>query len=146
MKLRFLSLAAPAVVLALVACGGGSEVCPPDWNQSSDSPGDCAPPSSFVTQTTASIGSGVYGFMRTNAQGSGDQLVVGAKVFALPSTSTSCDAASVNEVGQAVTDDNGIYTMQLPAGDYFITSGEIPVCTAVHVDANTISDVALTSD
>ncbi len=68
-----------------------------------------------------------------------------ALVFALPSTDTTCDAASVNAVAQATTDDNGVFVMALPAGDYRITSGEVPACTAVHVDANQIVDVSLTS-
>jgi hypothetical protein len=143
MKLVVLSLLA----LAAVACSNSSEVCPSGWDESSDSPGDCAPSATYLSQTTSSLGSGVYGFMRTNTHGSGDQLVVGALVFALPaSAGSTCDAASVNAVAQATTDDEGVYTMQLAPGDYNITSGEVPVCTAVHVDANAISDVALTSD
>ncbi len=131
--------------VALMACGGGSQVCPTGWDESAQSPGDCAPSASFVSNTTSSLGSGVYGFMRTNAHGGSNQLVVGALVFALPATSTTCDAASVNAVAQATTDDNGVFTMKLAPGDYRITSGEIPACTAVHVDANSVSDVALTS-
>jgi hypothetical protein len=83
--------------------------------------------------------------MRTNAHGGKNQLVVGALVFAIPAASPTCDAASVNASGQATTDENGIYVMQLPPGDYRITSGEVPTCTLVHVDPGQITDVALTS-
>jgi len=69
---------------------------------------------------------------------------VGSDVFALPASATTCDAASVNAVASAVTDQNGIFTMTLPAGSYLVTSGEVPSCIAVTVDANTSSDVALT--
>ncbi len=131
--------------LALVACGDGSADCPTGWKQSATAPGQCAAPDTFVNTTQASIGSGVYGFMRTNAHGGTNQLVVGALVFAVPSTNTTCDAASVNPAAQATTDDNGIFVLKLPAGDYRITSGEIPACTAVHVDTNTLTDVALTT-
>ncbi len=131
--------------LALVACGPGSNDCPTGWKDSSTSPGQCAPSETFLTDTQSAIGTGVYGFMRDNLHGGKNQLIVGALVFALPSTSTTCDAASVNAVAQATTDANGVFVMALPAGDYRITSGEVPACTAVHVDANQIVDVALTS-
>jgi hypothetical protein len=131
--------------LAVVACGPGSVDCPTGWSESTGAPGKCAPPASFITDTQTTIGSGVYGFMRTNAHGGKDQLVVGALVFALPATNATCDAASVGAVAQDTTDDNGIFVLKLPAGDYRITSGEVPACTLVHVDANTLSDVALTS-
>lgn len=131
--------------LALVACGPGSSDCPSGWADSATAPGKCAPSSQFVSDTQTAIGSGVYGFMRTNAHGGTNQLVVGALVFALPSTNATCDAASVNAVAQAKTDENGIYILKLAPGDYRITSGEVPACTLVHVDANALSDVPLTS-
>jgi hypothetical protein len=131
--------------LALVACGPGNADCPSGWSDNATAPGKCAPPASFTTDAQSSIGTGVYGFMRDNLHGGKNQLIVGAKVFAIPSTQTTCDAASVNATATAVTDDNGIYMMAVPAGDYLITSGEVPVCTPVHVDANQIVDVALTS-
>ena len=136
---------AVACALGLFACSSGSAVCPTGWSDDASSPGQCAPPDSFVSSTQSSIGSGVYGFMRTNAHGNGDQLVVGALVFAVPSTNTTCDAPSVGPVAQATTDDDGVFVLTLPPGDYRITSGEIPACTAVHVDASSLSDVSLTS-
>lgn len=131
--------------LALFACGPGSSDCPAGWSDNATSPGKCAPAASFVSDTQTAIGTGVYGFMRDNLHGGKNQLIVGAKVFAIPSTQTTCDAASVNAAGTATTDENGIFTMALPAGDYLITSGEVQACIAVHVDANQIVDVALTS-
>jgi len=135
------SLLFPISALVLcAACGsGGSQVCPPSWNDNASSPGGCEAPTSF----TAGLGTGVYGFVRTTAHG-GNELVVGSDVFALPASATTCDAASVNAVASAVTDQNGIFTMTLPAGSYLVTSGEVPSCIAVTVDANTSSDVALT--
>jgi hypothetical protein len=143
--LRSMKSAFVLCALALVACGPGSSDCPSGWTDSVTAPGRCAAPTTFISDTQTAIGSGVYGFMRTNAHGGTNQLVVGAKVFALPSTSTTCDAASVNAVADATTDENGVYILKLAAGDYRITSGEIPACLAVHVDANTLTDVALTS-
>jgi len=132
-------------VLALVGCSSGNSDCPAGWSNNATSPGKCAPSAGFISDTQSALGTGVYGFMRDNLHGGTNQLIVGAKVFAIPSTQTTCDAASVNAVGTATTDENGIYTMALPAGDYLITSGEVQACTAVHVDANQIVDVALTS-
>ena len=131
--------------LALVACGPGNSDCPSGWSENATAPGKCAPPASFTTDTQTAIGSGVYGFMRDNLHGGKNQLIVGALVFAVPATNTTCDAASVGAVAQATTDENGIFMLKLPAGDYRITSGEVQACTAVHVDANQIVDVALTS-
>ena len=131
--------------LALVACGPGSSDCPSGWSDDTKAPGECAPPQTFLTDTQSAISSGVYGFMRTNAHGGKNQLVVGALVFAVPSTNATCDAASVAPSAQATTDANGIFILKLAPGDYRITSGEVPACTLVHVDANALSDVALTS-
>jgi hypothetical protein len=131
--------------LAVVACGPSSADCPSGWSDEANAPGACSPPQTFLTDTQTSIGSGVYGFMRTNAHDGKNELVVGALVFAVPSTQTTCDAASVNAVAQATTDDNGIYILKLAPGDYLITSGEVAACTPVHVDANQITDVALTT-
>jgi len=83
--------------------------------------------------------------MRDNLHGGKNQLIVGALVFAIPAASPTCDAASVNAVAQATTDENGVYILKLAPGDYRITSGEVPACTLVHVDPNQIADVALTS-
>jgi hypothetical protein len=131
--------------LALVACGPGSAVCPTGWSDDTSAPGKCAASSTFVSDTQTAIGSGVYGFMRTNAHGGSDQLVVGALVFAVASTNTTCDAPSVNPIAQTTTDQNGVFVLKLPPGDYRITSGEIQACTPVHVDANTLTDVPLTT-
>jgi len=131
--------------LALFACSSGSADCPAGWSDNATSPGKCAPAASFVSDTQTAIGSGVYGFMRDNLHGGTNQLIVGAKVFAVASTNDTCDAPSVSPVAQTVTDENGVFMLQLPAGDYRITSGEVQACTAVHVDANQIVDVALTS-
>jgi hypothetical protein len=131
--------------LGLFACSSGSQVCPTGWSDSASAPGQCAAPSSFVSDTQTTVGSGVYGFMRTNAHGNGDQLVVGALVFAVPATNTTCDAPSVAPVAQTTTDNDGVFVLTLPPGDYRITSGEVPACTAVHVDAGSLTDVALTS-
>ena len=140
MKLRFALCA-----LGLFACGPGSTVCPTGWSESDTAPGKCAASNSFVSSTQTATGSGVYGFMRTNAHGGNDQLVVGALVFAVPATNTTCDAPSVAPAAQATTDDNGVFVLKLDPGDYRITSGEVPACTAVHVDAGTLTNVALTS-
>ncbi len=134
-----------ALALCAAACGPGSSDCPTGWKQSATAPGQCAAPDTFVNTTQAQIGEGVYGFMRTNAHGGTNQLVVGALVFAVPATNTTCDAPSVNPIAQTTTDDNGIYILKLPVGDYRITSGEIPACTQVHVSAGTLSEVALTT-
>lgn len=131
--------------LGLCACSSGSAVCPTGWSALASAPGQCAAPASFVSSTQSSVGSGVYGFLRTNAHGDGDQLVVGARVFAVPATNATCDAPSVSPTAEATTDDDGVFVLALPPGDYRITSGEIPACTPVHVDANTLSDVSLTS-
>jgi hypothetical protein len=139
MKLPFVLCA-----LGLFACGPGSEVCPTGWTESATSPGDCAAPETFVQDTQTALGSGVYGFVRTDAHG-GRKLVVGAAVFAVDSTNTTCDAASVGPVAQTTTDNDGIFVMALPPGDYRITSGEVPSCTLVHVDAGALTDVALTN-
>lgn len=144
-RMKLLHCAFGLCALGVFACSSGSQVCPTGWSDSASAPGECAAPESFVSTTQASVGSGVYGFMRTNAHGNGDQLVVGALVFAVPATNTTCDAPSVGTVAQATTDDNGIFVLTLPPGDYRITSGEIPACTQVHVDADTLTDVALTS-
>jgi hypothetical protein len=137
--MKFLS----ALLLGLVACGPGSEVCPSGWFQSASAPGSCRASTTFVDDTTASISSGVYGFVRTDAHG-GSKLVVGTLVFAVPAAAGTCDAPSVSAVGQATTDVNGVFVMSLPAGDYLVTSGEVPSCTPVHVDAGTVTEVALT--
>ena len=131
--------------LGLFACGPGSEVCPTGWSESASAPGQCAAPDTFVSATQTSTGSGVYGFVRTNAHGGGDQLVVGALVFAVPATNTTCDAPSVGPAASATTDNDGVFVLKLAPGDYRITSGEVPACTEVHVDANTVTNVALTS-
>lgn len=130
--------------VGLVACGGGSQVCPTGWDESATSPGDCAPSASFVSQTTATIGSGVYGFMRDDAHG-GRKTIGGATVFAIPSTQPTCDAASLNATATTTTDQDGVFVLKLAAGDYRITSGEVPSCTLVHIDANSVIDVSLTS-
>lgn len=140
MKLAFVLCA-----LGLFACGPGSTVCPTGWSESASAPGQCAAPDSFVSGTQSSIGAGVYGFIRTSAHGNGDQLVVNAKVFAVPATNATCDAPSVAPAATTTTDDSGVFVLALPPGDYRITSGEIPACTPVHVDADTLTNVALTS-
>ena len=129
--------------LGLFACGPGSDVCPTGWSENAKAPGQCQAPASFVSSTSATVSSGVYGFVRTNAHG-GNQLVVGTLVFAVPSTNTTCDAASVNAVAQTTTNNDGVFVLSLPAGDYRVTSGEVPSCTAVHVDANNLTAIALT--
>jgi hypothetical protein len=87
---------------------------------------------------------GAYGFVRTSAHG-GNELVVGTDVFAIPASPAGCEAASVNAVQQTTTDDNGVFTFNgLAPGQYLITSGEVPSCIAVTVDANSPSEVALT--
>ena len=139
MKLPFVLCA-----LGLFACGSGGEVCPTGWTESATAPGDCAAPQNFVQTTQTSIGQGVYGFMRTDAHG-GRKLVVNASVFAVASTNTTCDAASIGAIATATTDDDGIFVLKLDPGDYRITSGEVPACTLVHVDAGQLTDVALTS-
>ena len=144
-KLRSMKSLFLVSALALVACGPGSSDCPTGWSDNATSPGQCAPSQTFLTDTQTAIGSGVYGFMRTNAHGGKNQLVVGALVFAIPAASPTCDAASVNASAQATTDENGIFVLKLAPGDYHITSGEVPACTLVHVDPNQITDVALTS-
>lgn len=134
MKLALLPL---AFAFALAACGGGdSTVCPSGWSQNAGSLGGCEPPASFLA---ASSGTGVYGFVRSSAHG-GDKLVVGTKVFALAATSQTCDAASVNAVAQAVTDNDGVFTLTLAAGDYLITTGEVPTCAHVRVDAGQMTE------
>ena len=130
--------------LGLFACGPGSTVCPTGWSESDTAPGQCAAPDSFVSDTQASIGSGVYGFMRTDAHG-GNKLVVGATVFAVDPTNATCDAASVAPAATATTDNDGVFVLKLAPGDYRVTSGEVPACTLVHVDANVLTNVALTS-
>jgi hypothetical protein len=144
MKSLFI-VSALAFMVGGIACGPGSSDCPSGWSDNATSPGKCAPPASFTSDTQSAIGTGAYGFMRDNLHGGKSQLIVGALVFAVPSTNDTCDAPSVAPVAQATTDDNGIFIMKLPAGDYRITSGEVPACTPVHVDANQIVDVALTS-
>jgi len=143
--MKLLHLAPVVCALGLFACSSSSNVCPTGWSDSASSPGQCQAPDSFVSTTQGTVGQGVYGFMRTNAHGNGDQLVVGALVFAVPATNTTCDAPSVGAAAQATTDDNGIFVLSLPPGDYRITSGEIPACTQVHVDQGALTDVALTS-
>ncbi len=128
----------------LFACGPGSDVCPTGWAENSSAPGKCQAPASFVTQTQATTASGVYGFVRTNAHGGTDQLVVGTLVFAVPATNTTCDAPSVGAVAQTTTNSDGVFVLALPAGDYRITSGEVNSCLAVHVDANNLTAIALT--
>ncbi len=138
MKLVF---SAAAALLLLSACGDNRQVCPTGWEEKDQSAGGCEAPLSY----TDTVGTGVYGFVRTTAHG-GNKLVVGAQVFALPGDVANCDAPSANpNVLTTTTDDNGIFTFVLAPGDYFITSGEVPECKAVHVDANTATDVALTS-
>ena len=129
--------------LGLFACGPGSDICPTGWSENANAPGQCQAPASFVTSMSATVSSGVYGFVRTNAHG-GNQLVVGTLVFAVPSTNTTCDAASVNAVAQTTTDKDGVFVLSLPTGDYRVTSGEVPACTTVHVDANSLTAIALT--
>jgi hypothetical protein len=107
-------------------------------------PGNCQAPASFISDTSATISSGVYGFVRTDAHGS-RQLVVGTLVFAVPATNTTCDAPSVGAAAQTTTDKDGVFVLALPAGDYRITSGEVPACVAVHVDAANVTELALTS-
>jgi len=144
MKSLFI-VSALAVVVGAVACGPGNSSCPAGWSENATSPGSCEPSQTFLTDTQTSVGSGVYGFMRDNLHGGKNQLIVGALVFAIPAASPTCDAASVNAVAQATTDENGVYILKLAPGDYRITSGEVPACTLVHVDPNQIADVALTS-
>jgi hypothetical protein len=81
--------------------------------------------------------------MRTTAHG-GNELVVGAQVFLLPTTDANCAAASVNAVATATTDNEGTFTFSVPAGTYLLTSGEVPQCQTVRVDPNTATAVALT--
>lgn len=134
-------LVSVACVFTLAACGSSNgEVCPPDWANSTTAPGGCEAPTSL----TSTLSPGVYGFVRTNAHGS-NQLVVGTDVFAIPASAGGCQAASVNAVQQTTTDQNGIFNFVLGPGEYNITSGEVPSCIAVTVDASSLSEVALTS-
>ena len=129
-----------ACVFTLVACGSSNgEVCPPDWANSTTAPGGCEAPTSLTSTL-----SGVYGFVRTNAHGS-NQLVVGTDVFAIPAAAGSCQAASATAIQQTTTDQDGVFNFVLGPGGYLITSGEVPSCIAVTVDANSPSEVALTS-
>lgn len=65
-------------------------------------------------------------------------------VFAVADTNTTCQAPSVNPVAQTTTDDNGLFSMSLAPGTYRITSGKVPTCIEVTVDANAPTEVALT--
>jgi hypothetical protein len=127
--------------LVLCACSSDGPLCPTNWTSSATAPGSCQAPAA----ESSAVGTGIYGFVRTNAHGNTEKLVVGTDVFVLPSTSTTCDAASVNALAVTTTDVNGVFTFTLAPGSYRITSGEVPTCTAVTVDANNATAVALTS-
>jgi hypothetical protein len=126
-------------VAAATACGSPTfvEPCPAGWLPQ-ESGTLCTPPSSTVDAFTTQLGTGVFGFVRetrddatTNYKSITSVLMSGETVQIVPSDtpqpaqSSTC-VLSPNPIASTVTDDQGVFGLSVPPGQYRLES-----CTAM---------------
>ncbi len=132
------------LVCVLACCSRASEVCPAGWTEDAYSEGDCAPPASFVASVRQSLGTGIYGFVRTDANGR--HMVGGAKVFAEADGPSSCRSPGTNAVATITTDQSGVFQVALPAGSYYLASDAVTACRRADVASGTVTPLSLTME